>query len=538
MIRAVLFAATALLLAAGPACAETAFAEDVKARSASERGVYDKPGTGVGVIPLVGAAALVAAQPQPQPTASRTPTPRAGGLSVEPHVFATYDGRQHAAEMGRVWVPENRARRGSRLIQIGFVRLRSTAARPGPPIVWLAGGPGVPGIAMARVPVYFALFERLREAGDVILLDQRGLGESSPMSCEPSPTPADVFASERRWHAVFINKARDCALHWRRQGADLAGYTNKESADDIEDIRRALGAERISLVGHSYGTLLAETVIRRHGSRVERAILAAVAGPGDLIASPRQWDAMLARIGAAADPAEPELPSLFRLALARLARTPAQISVTDRQSASQRTITVGPVGLQWLVRHNMTDNRFYALLPALFRSIAAGDNALLAPRIEAAFNAFQGRAPMASAIDCGRGWTRDRYAAVQREARGALFSAVNLYLSPTLCAEMGVPRGNPAALSSSAGDMPVLFVSGDLDINTPASQAERLSRGFPRGTHLVIANSGHEMLPSREVQQIIVDFLRGEDVSRRSIRFQPIRFLSVEAAKQTPPATR
>lgn len=106
--------------------------------------------------------------------------PHAGQVSFEPYTLTTYDGQSHPAELGHLWVRENRENNSDRLIRLTFVRLKSSAANPGSPIVYLAGGPGIPGIVMARVPVYYNLFEKLHQVGDVILLDQRGLGMSSP----------------------------------------------------------------------------------------------------------------------------------------------------------------------------------------------------------------------------------------------------------------------------------------------------------------------------------------------------------------------
>ena len=102
----------------------------------------------------------------------------AGKLLVEPYKFKTYEGKEHEAEFGKLWVKENRTDTSKRLIQLSFVVLKTTSANPAPPIVFLAGGPGAPGIGMGRVPIYFSLFDKLRALGDVILLDQRGLGRS------------------------------------------------------------------------------------------------------------------------------------------------------------------------------------------------------------------------------------------------------------------------------------------------------------------------------------------------------------------------
>jgi hypothetical protein len=117
---------------------------------------------------------------------ARGQEPRAGAISFVPYSLKTYDEQEHPAELGKLWASENRGKNSSRLIQLAFVRLKTTAANPQPPIVFLAGGPGIPGTGMGRVPVYFHLFARLQEVADVILLDQRGTGLSAPnLQCPP-----------------------------------------------------------------------------------------------------------------------------------------------------------------------------------------------------------------------------------------------------------------------------------------------------------------------------------------------------------------
>lgn len=67
--------------------------------------------------------------------------PRAGQFSIEPYKFKAYDGREAAAEFGRLWVREKRHGKSTRLIQLAFVRLKSTAPTPGSPIVFLRAAP-------------------------------------------------------------------------------------------------------------------------------------------------------------------------------------------------------------------------------------------------------------------------------------------------------------------------------------------------------------------------------------------------------------
>lgn len=196
---------------------------------------------------------------------------------LEPYTFRTYDGKSIEAELGRLRLPERRGVAGTHNITVSFVRLRSTSPTPGSPIVWLAGGPGVPGVVMARVPVYFALFDKLRAVGDVILLDQRGTGLSQPsLDCKGFHPPRNLFRSAAHWLKAMDASVRACDKTLRAQGIDVAAYTADASADDVEDLRLALGAAKLSLIGHSYGTVLAQAILRRHESSIDRVVFANV----------------------------------------------------------------------------------------------------------------------------------------------------------------------------------------------------------------------------------------------------------------------
>lgn len=223
----------------------------------------------------------------------------AGNISFEPYSLKTYDQQEHPAELGKLWVAENRSRNKGRLVQLAFVRLKTTAKSPQPPIVFLAGGPGVPGTGMGRVPVYFQLFTRLQEVADVILLDQRGTGLSAPnLQCPPGKGLApDTWEAKEKATQALVELVHACAEHWRAQGVDLPAFNTNASADDLEDLRRALGVESISLLGHSYGTELALAAVRRHGEHLHRVVLASVQGPDNDQKLPVATEFGLRRLG-------------------------------------------------------------------------------------------------------------------------------------------------------------------------------------------------------------------------------------------------
>jgi pimeloyl-ACP methyl ester carboxylesterase len=107
------------------------------------------------------------------------------------------------------------------------------------------------------------------------------------LSLEESGHP-DVYHATAHKPCVAL---RD---HWLEHGVDIGAYAIEESADDIEFLRRALGAKRLRLIGASYGSHLGLSVIRRHEAIVERAVLALVEGPDHTHKLPSRVRAALA----------------------------------------------------------------------------------------------------------------------------------------------------------------------------------------------------------------------------------------------------
>lgn len=204
-----------------------------------------------------------------------------GGLRLEPFLVKGFKGQRVRAELGHLFVPENRSNPQSRLIEITFIRFRSTSKSPGPPTIFLTGGPGVSAYYHARSNIGSPFYNAQQEVGDLILLEQRGTFKSKPnLQCDgeidyPLDKPLELKELLRR----YKEQCRSCKKHWQEQGVDLTGYNTIESADDIEALRKALGIEKLNLLGESYGTHLALATMRRYEKSIHRVILAGVEGP-------------------------------------------------------------------------------------------------------------------------------------------------------------------------------------------------------------------------------------------------------------------
>jgi pimeloyl-ACP methyl ester carboxylesterase len=456
-----------------------------------------------------------------------------GKLTIEPHVFRTPDGRKLDAELGRLVVLENRTKAGSRPIELVFVRFKSTAERPGPPLVYLAGGPGGSGITLAR-GARFPLFDAMREIGDVIALDQRGAGRSTPLlACQqrwnfPLDKPGDPEAFLR----VALDRCRECAEHWTRQGVDLAGYNTNESADDLEDLRRALNAEKINLLAGSYGTHLALTAIRRHESSIHRAVLAGVEGPDHTLKLPGYGQAILEQIDrlVKADPELnrriPDFLGMLKQVLERLDREPVTATVTDLLAGKKVEITVGKFDLQLVIAQSMGSRHAMRSLPKNCEAMSKGDFSFLA-RTSLEVRRGPVDSAMAFMMDCASGASPERLAQIEREAGQCLLGNAANFPFPEIGAAWGNPDLGPSFRAPVRSSVPVLFVSGTLDGRTPVSNADEVQAGFPNGARFIIEGASHGddlFVASPSIKHVMVEFMKGKPPSTISVTIPPLRF--------------
>jgi pimeloyl-ACP methyl ester carboxylesterase len=304
---------------------------------------------------------------------------KAGDLTLQPYVFQSRSGERVDAEIGRLTVPENRKDPNTKLIELVFVRFKSTSASPGPPIVYLAGGPGGSGIATARGP-RFPVFMAMREVADVIAFDQRATGNSTPdLTCPQTlDYPLDRAGDREEILRLLKQKSRECAEHWKSRGVDLSAYNTNESADDIESLRLALGAEKISLWGISYGTHLALATLRRHEKSIHQAILAGVEGSAHTLKLPSNIQANLEKINllvkadANLNEQIPDLIAMMKTVLERLEKQPVQLETTDPQTRQKVKVTLGRFDLERLTA-SVIGNEQVAQIPALYHALLMGN---------------------------------------------------------------------------------------------------------------------------------------------------------------------
>ena len=480
---------------------------------------------------------LILTLASPAPAEEATP-----GISWQPFMVEGFHDKRLQAEIGKIEVPERRGGESAKTLDLHFVRLPTTAEKPAAPIVYLDGGPGGSGIRIARVPGYFETFEALTAVADVILLDQRGAGKSDPgLSCAPPEglPPLDLFADAAKLRRFLMERIRACRSELEAKGVDLAGYTTRESADDLETLRRALGARRLSLLGFSYGTHLGLAAIRRLGPSLERVALIGVEGPDHTRKLPSSLDTQVRKLSllAARDPAinqqVPDMYALLRKILAELAERPILVPI-ELPDGKTVEIPVGAHGLQMILNWDVGDGNDFPVFPALLATVDQGDSSLLAWFVRKRAGRMSGAVrALYFAMDGASGASPERWARIAREAPEAILGNVANGFFPGSTEALGIQPLPESFRGPIVSEVETLFVTGTLDSNTPPYQAEEVRWGFTRSHHLIVDNAGHEdMLGHPEVGGVLIDFFRGRDVSGRRVALPAPRFLSIADAKE------
>ena len=179
-----------------------------------------------------------------------------------------FRGLQFAdAECGAISVFENRTTRVGRMIDIHFALWRAEAASSSEAVMLLAGGPGGDGDGLTRSVGRW--LQPLRSTMDIVVVDQRGTGQSNALFCprDVASRPASSFGR------IFDDESLRACRSTLERSADPGQYTTETAAADRDDVRAALGYSRVSLYGVSYGTRLAQVYMRRFPARTRSVVL-------------------------------------------------------------------------------------------------------------------------------------------------------------------------------------------------------------------------------------------------------------------------
>lgn len=434
--------------------------------------------------------------------------------------------------VGTLSVPQFHERPDAGSIELAFTVLETSTPDPGPAIYVLVGLP-----SSATAMSGSDLWTPYLASADVVLVDQRGSGRSQPrlMWDEESFRAERLFGNPAAATAHAVETAGAIRRFAEARGIHLDAFNTRESARDIEAVRASLGHDRIDLVAHSGGTHLALEYLRRFPARVAHFASLGTAGPGDIHALPSRLDRSLQRVSelVAADPRiGASMPDFFGRVEAlglRLGGRPLVIPVEHPESGEAVALELGRHGFQLILLFDLGDPSDLVVFPRMVHEIERGETSTLSWFVTKRYRQMCSWPAVAFLHRASSGATASRWARIRDEAETSPFGMARCFFSPDVDAAFGVEDLGDAFREPVRSDVPTLFVSGDLDANTPPEQAEEARRGFPRSRHLVIRNGGHDALMDLPaVHETIRAFFAGQPVDDVRIELPAPRFALLE----------
>lgn len=426
------------------------------------------------------------------------------------------------AECGKLTVPLDHKGTAPGTVDLTYGTLKATGTRTGTFVI-LTGGPG-----QAALPIlndFAEIIEPLRSSYDIVAIDQRGTGGSGAVDCD-------------------VEDGDDVAACAAKLGDRRTFWTTSQTAHDLERLRVALGADKLTLFGVSYWTQVAQEYLRRYPASTAAAILD----------SPTPVDGLdgvdeLRTLGAPRVLREVCFPGVCH----ETVQVPAdalEAAVKRLGDGSLRGPLVSPSGrvstaritqasLYNLITASDTAPLLRAGLPAAIASLAAGDAAPLIHLVSVTSSDGEGgggpessisRLLATSCVEARLPWAPDSPIASRADALKAFVAARTAAFEPfdpevvigsslaELCAQWP-PTPKPEGVPFGGPDVPVLIIAGRQDLRTPLESARRTLGQYPNGKLLAVRSAGHSVVTTDFTgcaRTGLIAFLRGQEVKRCS----------------------
>jgi pimeloyl-ACP methyl ester carboxylesterase len=416
------------------------------------------------------------------------------------------------AQCGWLTVAENPDEPEGRQIDIRVARVpaRGRVAEPDP-LVFFAGGPGQS--ATESWPIVARALKDVNETRDILLVDQRGTGQSNALKCPQ----------------IELDKA--LALDWEDLGrttqecldsidGDPRYYTTTIAMHDIDAARKALGYESVNLFGGSYGTRAAQVYLRLFPEQVRSVVLDSVVPQTLALGTEHaeKLDQSIYRVLRSCDDdpqcgeAFPDSAGKLMQLIESLDQNPVDVTVDHPTTGEPFPLTFEREVLASSLRMLTYSSDTQAMLPLLIYGAAEeGRFDRLASQMLIAATGLQQSISqgMELSVMCAEDYPRFPDNAPE----------TGLLLGDMMHKAVGIqcgiwPRGPvPGNFNDPvSSDVPVLLLSGELDPVTPPEYAEQTAQHFPNSLSLVAPGQGHIATTRGCMGEIVSQFIEAASV--------------------------
>jgi pimeloyl-ACP methyl ester carboxylesterase len=433
-------------------------------------------------------AALVAAGCSPETATPPRARPAPCPSDVELVVLTPHD-------CGYLVVPEDRSDPDGPTIRLFYLHVEPAGGATEPePIVSV-------GYELAQEPHYAAIVVIAQGSGrEFYLLDQRGTGHSEPsLACAEVDAAAAELVGEPLAGAtdVFLAAVIDCRERLEAAGVRLAAYTLAAAADDLEDLRRAMGVPEWNAISYGSASRVILEYARRHPTGIRAIVLDSPQFP--------QRD----QVSAASDGYRTALAALVETCrrAARCARTYPDLEralgeavrLLDRSPRSVRDdgvdVIVDGAAMTRVVRHLLSfhELRAWGVIPAMVYEGLDGDVRRVAAVLANDPGMCVGLIPR-----CAHPWSIGAYLsftcpsvlASSASLPGGVLGDADPYLGA--CEVWGLAPSD-GAMQPVSTQVPALVLRGEYDSFSPLDLVEQAPATMPNAHVVLVPYLGNDV---------------------------------------------
>jgi pimeloyl-ACP methyl ester carboxylesterase len=417
------------------------------------------------------------------------------------------DGIKQQVQCGTLIVPENYDKPAGETVSINFAVLPAIDnSENKTPLMFLAGGPGQAAVELASG--LRRVFNEVRKTRDLILVDQRGTGKSSPLQCE-SDYEQNIYSLIPE--EMSNDEITECIESF---DVDLAQFNSENAIRDFDAVREALGHKKINIYGGSYGTRAGLVYMRLFPDSLRSVVLDSV-GPievpiglfGQSIS--RSFDLLIEHCNeeVACQSAFPDLGNEFQVLVNRLEKAPVSVDIAHPRLGTQTKFRISKGKLLGAIRLQLYGVSGRSLAPLVIHQAYLGNFMPLAGLIAQTEGDMGMYTGLTLNILCNEDFPRISEEQFIQDADNPFGKGESHQALKEACAKWPKYRPDEAFYQSVTADIPTLILSGELDPVTPPSNGDKTAATLPNNHHIVVKNSSHTVAMSTCASDIVNEFL-------------------------------
>jgi pimeloyl-ACP methyl ester carboxylesterase len=452
----------------------------------------------------------------------------ASDLELQPcFIGAKGSGVSTAAHCGTLSVPENR-NQPDRMIDLNVAVIKSTSSdKLKDPLLLLAGGPGQG--AVDTFAGMTGLFSALLPRRDLVMVDQRGTGQSNPLRCEVDPEELETLNDMNS--EAWKDWTRDCHASL---DADTRFYTTTVAIEDLETVRQALGIEQWNLYGGSYGTRKALTYMKLFPASVRSVVLDSVVAQDEALGTSHEANlrSTLSRVFRKCD-ADEACQEAFGDAeqqmwkfLDGLQDNPITLRLQNSDTGRYETVTMTREYAVLALRMFSYSPETMGLIPLMVSLANNGQPETMAHQSLMVMNSLtQG---LNNALEMSVTCAEDvPFMPTETRQSNSLFGDNLFELMHARCALWDAIVVDESFKAPVESDIPTLLLSGEYDPVTPPEFAEKAMQTLSNAQHLVAKGQGHIVGTRGCMPKVVAAFIKNPEAELDSScmsNFQDLSF--------------